>query len=114
MKKLTFLVVLSLVALIVGCGKKDNVEKIDITETEFEYNIDACDKYFELAECIIDKDNSKNWTEKMKNELRLEIKNEQEERKLLNEKDLAIKCSDELSKFDSMKESLESFGCNID
>ena len=75
MKKLSFLLIFSLVLLVFGCWKK----KIDITETEFEYDVDVCDRYFQLAECIIDNDKNKNWTKEMKDELRVAIKNRQEE-----------------------------------
>ena len=88
MKKLSFLLIFSLVLLVFGCWKK----KIDITETEFEYDVDVCDRYFQLAECIIDNDKNKNWTKEMKDELRIAIKNRQEEWKVLSEDELANKC----------------------
>ena len=88
MKKVSFLLIFSLVLLVFGCWKK----KIDITETEFEYDVDVCDRYFQLAECIIDNDKNKNWTKEMKDELRVATKNMQEEWKALSEDELTNKC----------------------
>ena len=89
MKKLSFLLVLPLVLLVIGCWK----DKVDITDTDFEYEVDVCDEYFELAECIIDNTKNEDWTEILKNDLRLEIKMQQDERKNLSEEQLTRNCS---------------------
>lgn len=107
MKKLSFLLVLPLVF---WCGKK-----VDVTDTGFEYDVEICDKYFELVECIIDKDDNPNYTKEMRAELRDEVKNMQEEWKHLNEEELTKKCAEWLATFekDEMKENLKSFGCSV-
>lgn len=89
MKKLSFLLVLPLVLLVFWCWK----DKVDITDTDFEYEVDVCDEYFELAECIIDNTKNEDWTENLKNDLRLEIKMQQDERKSLSEDQLTRNCS---------------------
>lgn len=109
MKKLYFLLVLILVFLITGCGK----DKVDIRDTGFKYNIEVCDKYFKLVECIINKDTNQNYTKQMRIELKNEVKDMQEEWKQLSEQELMKKCTEGLSQFETneMKENLKSFGC---
>ena len=94
--------------MVTGCGKK-----INITDTGFEYDVKICDKYFELVECIIDKDTNEKYTKEIRTELKSEIKQMQEEWKQLNEEDLTKKCTEELSKLEPMKENMNSFGCSI-
>ena len=112
MKKLSFLFVLSLVLFVIWCGKN----KVDVTDTDFEYDVEICDKYFELVECIIDKDDNPGYTNEMRNELRDEVKYMQEEWKQLNEEELAKKCTAGLETFekDEMKKNLKSFGCSVE
>jgi len=107
MKKLSLLLIMSFVAFLCGCWK----DKVDVTETEFEYDVDICDQYFELVECIIDKDNNPNYTKEMRSELKNEIKQMQENWKLLNYDELSQKCMDELNNLKSMEKNYNSFGC---
>lgn len=110
MKKLCFLLILPLVLLIFWCGK----DKIDIRDTGFEYDVDICDKFFKLAGCIIDKNDSEKYTEQMKIDLKNEIKQMQEKWKQLNEKELVQKCTESMEAFETeeMRENLNSFGCS--
>ena len=48
MKKSVFLLALALVVLVVWCWKKD---KIDITDNNID--VEICDKYFELMNCVL-------------------------------------------------------------
>ena len=84
-----------------------------MTDTDFEYNVEVCDKYFELVECIIDNDDNPNYTKKMREELRNNVKEMQENRRKLSEQELTRKCIEGLSQFetDEMKENLRSYGC---
>ena len=109
MKKISFLLVLPLVLLVIGCWKN----KIDVTDTDFEYDVEVCDEYFELVECIINKDDNPNYTQEMRIELSDEVKKIQEEWKQLDEEELTKKCTDWLAIFetDEMKSELKSFGC---
>ena len=108
MKKKYYLLILPLTLLLVGCESN----KIDVTDTWFEYDVKICDKYFKLVECIIDKDDNKNYTKQMRIDLKNEVKQMQEEWKQLNEKELTRKCTEELAKFESMEDNLNSFGCS--
>lgn len=109
MKKISFLLVLSLVLFVFWCWK----EKVDITETDFEYDVEICDKYFELVECIIDNDDNPNYSKEMRKELRSQVKRMQEDWKHLSEKELTRKCTEWLAAFetDEMRNNLNSFGC---
>ena len=109
MKKISLLLVFPLVLLIIWCGK----HKVDVTDTDFEYNVEVCDEYFELVGCIIDKDDNPNYTKKMRDELRNKVKEMQEDWKQLSERELTRKCTEGLSQFetDEMKENLKSYGC---
>lgn len=114
MKKFTFSLFLLSLALISGCGNKEEVqeneiEKVDILNTAIDLKV--CDKYFELADCVIDKTSNQNWTKKMKNELRLELKTKQEERKKLPEEELARVCSGMLDLLYTSATDLEDLWC---
>ena len=108
MKKISFLLALPLILLLVGCES----DKIDVTDTWFEYDVKVCDKYFKLVECIIDKDNNERYTKQMRIDLKNEIKQVQEEWKQLNEEELTKKCTEELAKFEPMEDNLNSYGCS--
>jgi len=112
MKKISFLSVLLLVLLLLGCWS----DEIDVTDTGFEYDVEACDKYFELVECIIDNDDNPYFNDNMRIELKKELKNVQEEWKQLSESELTKKCTESLNgyKNDDMKESLDHYGCSLE
>lgn len=107
MRKTPFLLLLSLLFLVTGCGKK-----VDITDTGFEYDVKICDKYFELVECIIDKDTNVNYTKEIRTELKSEIKQMQEGWKQLSEEELTKKCTEELAKLEPIKDEMNAFGCS--
>ena len=107
MKKSLFLLALPLVFLLTWCWTE---EKIDITDNDID--LEPSDKYFELVECIIENDNNEKWSQEMKDELRAEIKNRQEEWKLLDEDELAAKCVESFSKFEALEDQLLDFGCS--
>ena len=111
MNKVPLLLGLFLVLLLSGCGWWWK-EKVDITDTDFEYDVAVCDKYFELVECIIDKDTNVDYNQQMRLDLKNEIKKMQEEWKQLNEGELMNKCTEELSKYEKIEDNLNSFGCS--
>jgi len=106
MKKLSFLFGLSLIILLSGCGNK-----IDITDTDFD--VESCDKYFELMECILENDKDETYSEDDRNELRQDIKDQQEEWSGLNEDELDYTCSTELAKFETIKDRLDEIWCSL-
>lgn len=108
MKKFTFLIALPLI-LLAGCG--NNEEKVDIMDNDI--HVEVCDKYFELAECIIDKTQDANWTPEMKNELKNDIKSKQKEWSNLVEDELVEQCSSLLSSLQSASD-LDKIWCSID
>lgn len=114
MKKFTnFLLLLSLV-VIFGCGSKENVEEeemqeVDIVDTDIDVKV--CDEYFDLVQCVIDKTTNQNWTKEMKNELRLEMKAKQEERKKMSKEDLDKTCSDMLNHLYTSATDLDELWC---
>lgn len=110
MKKLYCLLILFFsVILLAACKRK----WVDITDTWFNYDVDVCDRYFKLVECIIDKDVNESYTKEMRNDLKKEIKVIQEEWKQLSEEDLVQKCSYELDRFKSEQSNITSIGCSF-
>ena len=109
MKKLSFLLVLSFVLFMFWCWK----DKVDVSDTDFDYDVKICDKYFELVECIIDKDTNPKYTKQMREDLKKEVKSMQDEWKQLNEQELTRKCTEGLETFETaeMQKNLSSFGC---
>ena len=106
MKKIWFLVGLSLIFCVYGCN-----DKVDITDTDF--SVESCDKYFELMECILENDNDQTYTKEMRDELRIKVKGIQEEWNELDEEELDKRCSEELSRFYQIEKQLDEIGCCI-
>lgn len=117
MKKLFFFLILPLIVIVVVIllfvTRKDEVEKIDVTETDFEYEADICDEYFELVDCIINKDTDERFTKQMRIDLKNEVKLMQEKWKSFNQDELTKKCEEELNKYDNeiMQNKLKAFWC---
>ena len=104
---LSVIIIISIVVLVI-CKKN----KIDITDTWFDYDVKICDKYFELVECIIDKDANVNYTKEIRTELKGEIKQMQEGWKQLSEEELTKKCTEELAKLEPIEDEISAFGCS--
>lgn len=107
MKKSVFLLALPLVILVAWCWSN----KIDITDTEF--NVESCDKYFELMDCILENDNDETYSEEMRDELRQEVKDMQEEWNGMDEESLDEQCSSQLASFEEIEDRLEEIWCSI-
>lgn len=106
-------IVIIIVVLILLVGKKDKIGGIDVTKTDFEYDVKVCDEYFELIECIIDRDTDDRFTRQMRIDLKNEIKNVQERWKELDERELSKRCSDELVSYKNLlkEKNVDTFGC---
>ena len=100
MKKYLFLVALSTLITIAGCDDK----KIDITDTNLD--IESCDKYFEVMECVLENDNDEDYSEEKRDELRQTIKDKQTEWESLDPEILGEICDEELEKLEMIKERL--------
>lgn len=104
------LILLPCFLLIAWCSRWN--KKTDIVNTDFD--IESCNKFFQLIDCIIDKDNDKDYTDSMKEELRQEIKSIQSERNLLSAEEIDYKCKAELEKYSPYEDSLREIWCLID
>lgn len=107
MKKLSLLLVLPLVFLLFWCGE----DETNILETNFDYDVEVCDKFFEVAECIINNTEDASWTQERKDDFKNEIKKKQEEWKSLSRDQLELECSSRLSIF---WDDLDELWCQID
>ena len=117
-KSILSLIIISVIVLIIVLlffRRKDNLGNIDVTQTDFVYKVDVCDRYFRLVECIIDKDSDVRFTRQMRIDLKNEVKLMQEKWKDFTEDELNNKCFEELAKFDNddMKNKLKSFWCSL-
>lgn len=94
-------------------SRKDKIGKIDVSKTDFKYDVKVCDEYFKLVECIIDRDTDERFNKQMRIDLKNEIKNIQEKWEDLNEEDLNKRCSDELENYKSLlkEKKVKTFGC---
>ena len=106
-------VIAIIIILILLLNKNEKVGKIDVSKTDFNFDVKVCNEYFKLVECIIDRDTDERFTKQMRIDLKNEIKNIQEKWKELNEEDLNKKCLVELNNYkDLLKEKkVETFGC---
>ena len=109
------LLIIVFIILLVIVNRKDEIAKIDLTKTDFKYDVKVCDEYFELVECIIERDTDDSFTTQMRIDLKNEIKSIQEKWKQLNEDVLSKKCSDALEEYKDLlrKNNVETFGCLI-
>ena len=107
MKKWVIISILPIIRVVGGCGSN----KIDITDTDFD--VESCDKYFELVDCILENDNDENYSEDMRNSLREEVKNMQNSWSGLSDNELDTLCSSELSRFESIDSTLNKIGCSV-
>jgi hypothetical protein len=104
---------LSVVVFISFKNDDEDVVEIDVRDTGFEHDVAICDRYFELVECIIDRDTNENWSQSMRQEFKSEVKKIQEEWKQLSKEDLTKKCTEVFENFEKgLREgNLNSFGC---
>ena len=123
MKKLSLLLVLGLLVLAAFLWllfRSDKVQTepdildIDVSETDFTYDVAICDKYFGLVECIINNDSDVRYTRQMRIDLKNEVRQMQENWRSLSSEELFNMCSNELAKFDNeiMAEKLKLINCS--
>lgn len=112
MKKIAIIGLLPLLFLISWCWDK----KIEITNTESlkEYNAESCNKYFEIADCIIENEIDPSRTDEMRQELRQEIVDQQLSRSGLDSEFIENNCKAELDSFYEIKDHLKEIWCNIE
>lgn len=112
MKKLALIGFLPLVFLIVWCWDK----KTEITNTDSlkEYNAESCNKYFEITDCIIEKEVSPSRTDEMREELRKEIVEQQSSRSWKDIELIENDCKNGLNSYYEIKDHLTEIWCNID
>lgn len=111
MKKLTFLLALSLIIILSWCwNNSENNGVIDITDTNIE--VDVCNEYFELMDCILENDKDEDYTPERRDALRQQIKDMQDSWEWLSDEDVANICSEKLSAFDQIEDRLEEIWCS--
>lgn len=112
MKKILIIGILPLFFLVTWCWNK----KIDITNTNSlkEYNAESCNKYFEIADCIIEKEIDPSRTDEMRKELRQEIVEQQQSRSGLDSETIENNCKTELNSFYEIKNHLIEIWCKVD
>jgi len=101
---------MSLALFLTGCSRKSSKE-VDITETSF--NVESCDKYFHLLDCILNNDDDKQYSKDDRKELREYIKLMQNGWTWLDEETIDKNCTDELAKFSEMKSELSEIWCSL-
>lgn len=106
MKKSALLLALPLVILLAWCWNK-----IDITDTNIE--VESCNKYFELMDCILENDNDETYSEEDRNELRQSVKDMQSEWEWLDEDELDVQCTSQLAQFERISDRLDQIGCSL-
>lgn len=107
MKKCAIFTILPLVLLIAGCGSN----KIDITDTEFD--VESCNKYFELVECIFENDTNEAYSEETRDKLRQDVKDMQDSWKNYPDEELDNMCNSELETLKWIESELNGIGCYI-
>ena len=94
--------------LLVWCWKSE----ISAQEPVFDYDVDICDKFFEVSNCIIDNTKNSSWTQEKKDELRNAILLRQEQWKTLSRDQLEEECSSILSVLKNASD-LDELWCQI-
>ena len=114
MKKLSLLWVLLWIAVVsctlVGCWKKEQESNV----TKNEINVESCDTYFELVNCIIDNDTDESYSDEDRELIRQWVQDMRDGWASLDDEALDQMCTAEISKFDSMKDYLSQIGCSLD
>ncbi len=112
MKKIAIIGLLPLLFLIVWCWDKKT--EIINTESLKKYNAESCNKYFEIADCIIEKEIDPSRTDEMREELRKEIAEKQSSRNGLDSETIENNCKTELNSFYEIKDHLIEIWCKVD
>ena len=117
MRKLSLLWALLLVVFVAGCSwwwnKEKEAEGNNVTNG---INVEVCNKYFGLVDCIIDNDIDSSYSAEDREVIRASVKDMRESWATLDEYTVTTMCTKELSRFESeeMKEYLSQIGCALD
>lgn len=115
MKKFWLLWVLLLVIFVAGCSwwsKKENAEESNVAKAEI--NVESCNNYFELVNCIIDNDTDESYTDEDRELIRQWVEDMRDAWASLSDEALNQMCNAEISKFDWMQDYLSEIGCSLD
>ena len=113
MKKLSLLGVLLLIVIVAGCSWWSKKEK-ESNVVKNEINVESCNNYFELVNCIIDNDTDTSYSEEDRQVIRDGVEDMRDSWASLDDDTLDEMCTKEISKFDSMKDYLAQIGCSLD
>ena len=110
---LSLFIVVFVVVLILFIRNKGTDANVDIMDSGFDYDIDVCDDYFMLLECIIENSTDAAYTKQMRIDLKNEIKVVQDKWRVFDEDELAKKCNEEFESFRNklINNNVETFGC---
>ena len=110
MKRIWLLWILLLVIFVAGCGKEKEVR------TKAEINVESCNTYFELINCIIDNDPDNSYSLEDREVVREAINERRNDWASLDDNTLDQMCSAELNNLLSTvwNDSLIEIGCSID
>jgi len=113
MKKLTLLWVLFSMVFLSGCSWFSKDEENTMNNTKPEIDVESCNNYFELVNCIIDNDTDDTYSAEDRELIRESVDDMYESWATLDDDTLSEMCSKELSKFDSMRDYLWEIGCSL-
>lgn len=111
MRKIAVITLLSMAILIAGCSWFGN-KKTDITNVK--YDVESCNIYFRVINCVLEKDGNKNYSEEDREDVRLEVKELQEAYKQLDNDTLTEICDERLAEFIPFKNEFAELGCPLD
>ena len=120
MKKLSLLWVLLLVLVVAGCSwwsKNENAEENNVTKNEL--NVEVCDNYFNLVNCIIDNDTDAAYSQEERVVIKEAVNEMRESWANLDDDSAAETCSTELNnlmkkfEWEEMTNYLANIGCPI-
>ena len=114
MKKLSLLLVLLLVVIVAGCSWSKKNQESNVKKNEI--NVESCNNYFELVNCIIDNDTDASYSEEDRQVIRDGVNDMRESWASLDDDTLDEMCTKEISKFEweEMRDYLAQIGCALD
>ncbi len=120
MKKFWFLGALLLVVFVTWCSWWWNKEKAEESAVKNELNIEVCNKYFELVNCIIDNDTDAKYSQQERETIKEAVNDMRDSWANLDDNTASEMCSTELNsltkkfEWEKMTDYLANIGCSID
>ena len=109
MKKLVLLWSLSAIALLAWCTRN----KLEVNLDETNFDVDVCNTYFDLIECVIENEPNDAYTPEIRDNLKAESQKTKASWLDKDSDELEVLCSSKLSKFEERAEEIAWFGCTM-